>query len=168
MCDGDAAALWVGIAATGVWAAAWLAAACAAVRRTVQAPDASAWLGVAVAVLMAALCCWVIVRLLRRGYPVRRTSSVAPSGYRPVREPWPRRVVGYLALILWLGAAVVWNVGFIGRLVEAADQGEGWWVLVLIPWSLLGWLLLFILFTSVGVMIGWLLTVLRRIVFERR
>jgi hypothetical protein len=168
MCDRDAAARCVGIAATGVWAGAWLAAAGAAVRRAVQAPDVAAWLGAGVAVLMVGLCSWVIVRLLRRGHPVRGTGSVAPFGYRPVREPWPRRLVGYLALVLWLGAAVVWNVGFIGRLVEAADQGEGWWMLVLIPWSLLGWLLLFILFTSVGVMIGWLLTVLRRILFERR
>jgi hypothetical protein len=57
---------------------------------------------------------------------------------------------------------VVWNIGVIGWLIRAADEGDGWWMLILIPLSLAGWFLLLVLFVGVEVMIDSLLTVLRR------
>src|SRR5262245_41000180 len=98
MYDGDAVSRWSGISATGVWTAGWLAAACAAGRHVVQSPDGSALLGAGVAVLMVVLCSWLLVRLLRRGCSPRRAGPVAPSGSRSFREPWHRRIVGYLAV----------------------------------------------------------------------
>ena len=164
MCDGNAASRRPGISATGVWTLAWLAAGCTAVRSAWASPNASAWLGAAVALLMVAVCFWVLVRLLRGGRAFRQVGPVAHSWHRPPREPWPRRIMGHLAVILFLGVAVAWNIGFIGRLVQAGDEGEGWLMLVLIPWSLLGWLLLVMLFAVIGVTLSSLLTGLRRLV----
>ena len=152
-----------GISATVVWTLGWLAAACVAIRRAALCSGGSAWLGAGVAVLMVALHSWVLVRFLRRGR-FRWTGPVGRSEHRPFREPWPRRIMGYLAVILLVGFAVAWNIGLIGWLVQTADEGEGWWMLVLIPWSLLGWLLLVMLFAGIGVMVDSLLTVLRRVV----
>jgi hypothetical protein len=164
MCDGIATSRWVPVSATGVWAAGWLAAAYAAVHRAVRSPDGSAWLAVGVAVLMAALYSWVLVGLSRASNSLGRTGPAASTECCPSREPWGRRILGYLAAILWSGVAVVWNVGFIGWLVEAAGEGRGWWVLVLIPWSLAGWFLLVVLFAGIAVMIDSLRTVLRRLI----
>jgi hypothetical protein len=153
-----------GISATVVWALAWLAAACIAMSRAAAAPTVSAWLGVGVALLMVALHSWVLLRLLRRGRAFHPVGPVTRSWHRPWREPWPHRILGYLAVILFVGVAVVWNGGFIGRLVQAANEKEGWVMLVLIPWSLLGWLLLIMLFATIGVLFRSLLTGLRRFV----
>jgi hypothetical protein len=151
-----------GIAATGVWTLAWLAAAYAAVSRAAASADASAWLGAGIALLMVALHSWVLLRLLRTDR--HQVSPAARSEHRTYGEPWPRRLLGYLAVLLFVGVAVAWNVGFIGWLVQAADEEEGWWMLVLVPWSLLGWLLLVMLFAALGVIFSSLLTGLRRFV----
>jgi hypothetical protein len=113
---------------------------------------------------MVAVHSWVLLRLLRGGRAFHKVGPVARSWHRPLGEPWPRRILGYLAVILFVGVAIAWNVGFLGRLVQAADKEEGWWMLVLIPWSLLGWLLLGMLFAAIGVMVRSLLTGLRRLV----
>jgi hypothetical protein len=150
-----------GISATVVWIVAWLAATSVAIRRAAHSPDGWAWLGAGVGLLMVALHSWVLVRLLR-SVRFRWTGPVARSEQRLFRERWPSRMLGYLAVVLFVGVAVAWNLGFIGRLVQIADEGEGWWMLVMIPWSLLGWLLLVMLFAGIGAMVGSLLTVLRR------
>jgi hypothetical protein len=149
------ASLFAVVPATLVWTLGWVAAACVAVDRVAASPDGPALLALGVAVLMTACGCWVTVGLLRTG-------RFAPAEGRAPPEPWFRRITGWLAGLCWCGFAVVWNIGVIGWLIRAADEGSGWWMLILIPWSLAGWFLLLVLFVGVGVMIDSLLTVLRR------
>jgi hypothetical protein len=149
--------------ATGVWTVAWLASACLAVSEAVTSGGGPAWLGAGVSLLMASAYVWTITRLLRSGVAFRCAAPAARSDQRRFREPWTRRFLGYFAVILFVGVGVAWNIGFMGRLLEAADEGEGWWVLVSIPWCLIGWLLLGMLFAASGVLFRSLLTVLRRI-----
>jgi hypothetical protein len=98
---------------------------------------------------------WVTVGLLRTG-------RFAPAEGRAPPEPWSRRITGWLAGLCWCGFAVVWNIGIFAGLLNAADEGNGLWMVCLIPLSLGGWFLLLVLFVGVGVMIDSLLTVLRR------
>jgi hypothetical protein len=151
---GAFSALFAAVGATLVWTLGWVAAGCVAVDRVAGSPDGPALLALGVAVLMTAWGCWVTAGLLRSG---RRN----PAEGRAPPEPWSRRITGWLAGLFWSGCAVVWNIGVIGWLVRAADEGRGWVMLVLIPWSLAGWFLLLVLFAGVGVMIDSLLTVLR-------
>jgi hypothetical protein len=149
------ASLFAVVSATLVWTLGWVAAACVAVVPVAASPNGPTLLALGVAVLMAACGCWVTAGLLRTG-------RFAPAESRTPPEPWFRRVTGWLAVVFWCSGAVVWNIGVIGWLVLAADEGRGWVMLVLIPWSLVGWFLLVVLFASVGVMIDTLLTVLRQ------
>ena len=149
------ASLFAAVAATLVWTLGWVAAACVAVDRVAASPDGPAWLALGVAALMTACGCWVMCGLLQR-------SRFAPAEGRAPPEPWSRRITGWLAGLCWCGFAVAWNIGIIGWLLRTADEGDGWWMLVLIPWSLAGWFLLLVLFAGVGVLIDSLLTVLRR------
>jgi hypothetical protein len=132
----------------------WAAAAWAALDRVAAAADGPALLALGLAVLMTVVGCWVAVGLLRQRW-------FEPAACRARREPWPRRITSWLAALFWSAGAVVWNVGIIGWLVRAADEGRGWEMVVLIPWSLAGWFLLLVLFAGVGVVIDSLLTILR-------
>jgi hypothetical protein len=125
---------------------------------------------------MVAVHSWVLLRLVQGAHASQQVGPVARSRHRrptfqAVRraaaspgEPWPRRILGYLSGILFVGVAVAWNVGIISWLIQAADEKEGWWMLVVIPWALLGWLLLVMLFACLGALFSSLLTGLRRFV----
>jgi hypothetical protein len=71
-------------------------------------------------------------------------------GLRPP-EPRSRRITGWLAGLFVCGMAVVWNIGIFAGLLDAADEGNVWWMVCLIPLSLGGWFLLLVLFVAVGV-----------------
>jgi hypothetical protein len=81
---------------------------------------------------------------------------VARSERGTFREPWTRRILGFCAVIFFVCAAVMWNIGFISWPIQLADEGEGGLMLVLIPWSVIGLFLLIMLFAVIGMTIGWL------------
>lgn len=143
------------VSATLVWTLGWVASACVGVGRVATTPDAPAFLVLGVAALLTACGCWVLTGLVRGG-------QGEPAEGREEPEPWSRRITGWLTGLFWSGCAVVWNIGTITWLVRAADEGDSWVMLVLIPWSLVGWFLLLVLFTWVGTLLGSLLAVLCR------
>jgi len=156
MSDGFTATCCGGVSAVGVWTLGWLTAAYTPVRRVVAFPDGWAVLGAGVALLMTALGCWLTGRLLRNGRAIQRGGRVARSERGTFREPWPRRIFGFCAVIFFVCFAVMWNIGFISWPIQLADEGEGGLMLVLIPWSVIGLFLLIMLFAVIGVTIGWL------------
>jgi hypothetical protein len=149
------ASQFAGLSATLVWTLGWVAVAWVAVDRLAESPEGPAFLGLGVATLMTALGCLVTVPFLRSG-------RFVPGDVRAPPEPWSRRITGWLAGLFVCGIAVVWNIGIFAGLLDAAVEGNGWWMVCLIPMSLGGWFLLLVLFVGVGVMIDSLLTVLRR------
>ena len=134
--------------ATVVWTAGWIAAAGAAVLRLVGSFDGWASLAVAVSVTLAAWGCL-------RAYSTAAAERVAvPTEDTAAAGPWHRRVLGWLAALVWCGAAVAWNVGITVTLIRLAGDGRGGMVLFLVPWSLIGLFLLRVLFASVTVAVA--------------
>jgi hypothetical protein len=62
-----------------------------------------------------------------------------------------------VAAAAWCGFGFVWNVAVIGSLIRASEAGQCLTVIILIPFSLIGLLLLLVVFTSLGVALDSLL-----------
>jgi hypothetical protein len=151
-----------------IWTLGWLATTYTAVSRTVAHSRGSALLGAGIGLVMTTLGCCLIGGLLRSGCDLPRSSSVVPLEQRTVRQPWSRRLMSLYAATFFVFFAVAWNVGFMGWLIQTAADGPDWWMLVLIPFSLLGLLLLIGLFNGIGVCLASLLTGLKRLATWRK
>jgi hypothetical protein len=140
--NGLSAAMVGGTIASILWAIAWAAVASVAVRRAMRTPDGFAVFGAAVSVVVCGGGCLLAWRGLRSDH---RWSARNRSNF-----PLGRRLTGWLASIVWCGVGAIWNIGVFGLLFRAADAGRGFWLTVLVLWSLIGWVLLAILFVGVG------------------
>jgi hypothetical protein len=138
-----------------IWTLGWITVAYLAISRASRSPNVSALIGALVSGLVAFIGCRISLRVLRRHSPVDVPSI---SGYVSM----PRRVTGWIAALVWCGVAVAWNLGVFGMLFKFALAGDGWIILLMLFWSLIGLVLLFILLTGIGVVIDSLLDFTRR------
>lgn len=143
------------LAATSVWTLGWITAAALAAQRITTSTDVPSVVGLVMATAFALVGTWLVLRM------IARTKATEPETPTP-KEPWFRRIIGWFTAIVWCGAAVVWNFGVIGWQLRMAHDGRGWSMLILIPWSLIGWFLMVVLFVGLGVLIDSVISILRR------
>jgi len=143
------------LAAILIWTLGWITVAYLAISRASRSPNVSALIGALVSGLVAFIGCRISLRVLRRHSPGDVPNV---SGYVSM----PRRVMGWFAALVWCGVAVAWNLGIFGLLVKLARAGDGWMILLLLFWSLVGLVLLYVLLTGIGIVIDSLLDFARR------
>lgn len=143
------------LAATCVWTLGWIAATALATERVAVSSDVASVAGLVIATTLASAGIWLAVRMTAR---TKATEPTTPAS----KEPWFHRVTGWFAAIVWCGGAVAWNLGIIGWQLKMAQDGRGWSMLILVPWSLIGWFLMAVLFIGLGVIIDSLINLLRR------
>lgn len=143
------------LAATFVWTLGWIATTAIAAERVRESSDVPSVVGLVVATTFASIGIWLVVRM------IARTKVSEPETPTP-KEPWFRRITGWFVWIVWGGAAILWNFGIIGWQLRMARDGGGWLMLILLPWSLIGWLLMGVLFVGVGVLVDSVIGALRR------
>jgi len=134
------------LVATSVWTLGWIATTLLAAERFTRSTDVASIVGLVMAAAFASAGTWLTVRM------TARTKAVDPETPTP-KEPWLRRIIGWFAAIAWCGAAVVWNFTIIGGELKMAHDGDGWSMLILIPWSLIGWFLMGVLFVGIGMLL---------------
>lgn len=140
---------------TAVWGLSWIAVAAVAFERVRHSTDLPSVFALALSAALGAVATWLAL-LFAKAAGTRE--SEAPTA----KEPWYRQITGWFAAIVWCGAAVLWNFGIIGTLLRLAREGRGWFMIVLLPWSFVGWFLMFVLFTGLGVVIDSLIAPFRR------
>jgi hypothetical protein len=163
----------------GVWTLGWLGAACFSAARVIQAVDLAALVGLAVAILMASIGYLFLhsARLWLRNQRAANGTVTTDEGIRSNGEvqlgacsapgPWARRifshVFSWLASIILSAGAIVCNVGIIGLMLLSASGGHGWFMIILIPFSLIGWFLLHVPFATVAAVIESLVRILHTV-----
>jgi hypothetical protein len=140
---------YAGVVATAVWTLGWGLGACQAVQHVESALNPAALLNLFLTFACSALGCIMTFRIVRGlGLPEpRREEKPEPA------ESGLKRLGGWLALFVWCAAAVVWNLAIFGTLVRAVADGHTIVVLLMIPFSVIGWFLLNLLFVSIGVIL---------------
>lgn len=128
-----------------MWTLGWVIAAYVAVQHLDVSHDSPALLNVVVTIAFSALGCGATVRFARR-IPVQQEE-------KPPVESLSRRIVGWFAEFVWCAAASVWTLAVDGLVVRAAHNGDAITVLLMIPFSLIGWFLLLVRFVSASVAI---------------
>jgi hypothetical protein len=141
---------YAGVAATAMWMLGWVVTAYVALRHLNSSPYGTALLNAIVTVAFSAFGCAATVRL------ARRIPAVPPEEPTPT-ESWPRRMMGWFAGFVWVTVAMMWTLAVDGCLFRAAHAGDSITVLVLIPFSLIGWFLLLVRFVSAALTIDCIL-----------
>ena len=148
------AAILGGTLATLMWTAGWWATLLLAARQLRARPGAWAALGLATSLAMSL----VGVRLTRRHLRSSHRAWPEPA----TAERWPRRVLGWFALVFWGGAGLMWNVGITGVQLRLAAGGQGGALTVLVLWSAIGLFLSSVLMIGLGHVIDAGLNLVRR------
>jgi hypothetical protein len=144
------ASRYAGTAATAVWSLGWIGVASAALQRLDQSGADSGLGNLAVAAVLAVIGLMVTVR------SARHLPAAGPE-VEPHRERLARRIEGWVATIVWCGGGFVWNIAVFGTLIRAAGEGRTLTLLIMIPFSLIGWFLLLVIFTTFAFLIDSLL-----------
>ncbi|HEY1684903.1 MAG TPA: hypothetical protein VGG19_09075 [Tepidisphaeraceae bacterium] len=133
---------------TLVWTLGWVVVACIAIKTVRHVSNPSAVVGVVTSVVMVLIGLRVISRSDKK--------AKAPKK-EPVEQPsLGRQIGGWVASLVWCGVALIWNIGIFGVLCQQAAKGSGWFMLLLVIWSLVGWFLLVILFVHIGGILDWI------------
>ena len=133
-----------------MWTLGWAVAAYAAVQHLDVSHNSAAMLNVVVTVAFSALGCAATVRFAWR-IPGFQQEKKQPA------ESLSRRIVGWFAEFVWVAVATVWTLAVDGCVVRAAHDGQAITILMMIPFSLIGWFLLLVRFVSAGMAIDSLL-----------
>jgi hypothetical protein len=141
------ASKYAGITASAIWTFGWLVPAWLAGQRLAANSDKSSLGCIIVSAVFVVLGGGMTMRFCKR------INYVAETKDQPETGSWSRRAGGWVGAFVWCAAAVVWNLGIEGTLIRAARDGQFITFLMLIPFSLIGWLLLLVLFTGIAVVI---------------
>jgi hypothetical protein len=136
-----------GAVATAVWTLGWIACAYHAFWYAEGQHAGAAYLNLAITTFGSVLGCVITTRLFRRipeEQPEKKTEST---------ESRASRIAGWFGLVVWCAAGVVWNMAVYWTVVRAVGNGQAVVVLMLIPFSVIGWFLLNVLFVSIGILI---------------
>lgn len=142
--------------ATSVWTLGWVVSTVLAAERLTRSSDPSSVVGFVTAAAFASAGTWMVFRM-------RATTNADGPETPTLKESWSRRIVGWFAAIVWCGAGVIWNITIIGLQLHMAYEGRGGSMLIIIPWSLIGWFLLCVLFVGLGVLVDSVVSILRKI-----
>lgn len=126
-----------GTLANGLWTIQWATAAGFAIPRLTVAVETWDWVNATVALVCTLAGCVQTIRVFPRG-----CSHGSDKEYP--KEPLLRRITGWLALAAWCGFGIIWNVATAKILWSAARQGARINVLVVVPFSVIGWFLLLV------------------------
>lgn len=126
-----------GTLANGLWTIQWATAAGFAIQRLTVAVETWDWINATVALVCTLAGCVQTIRV----FP--RVRSHGNDKEHP-KEPLLRRITGWLALVAWCGFGIIWNVATAKILLSAARQGMPINVLVVVPFSVIGWFLLLV------------------------
>jgi hypothetical protein len=164
--------------ATAVWTFCWLGAACLAMARIAQAMDAEALAVLAITVLVAGTGCVLVVlgllHCFNAGRPTIFASADNAAQSRDQMQakdsssqgPSHRRILNLIISrvfsVIWCGVAIVWTFGCFVVMLGVASRGPSWFMLVLVPFSLVSLTLLFGLFGAAAAVIESLVRILRR------
>ena len=131
----------------GLWALGWILIASLAMHRFAQLPDFSAFLAVMVSALISLLAVriWLAISRGRNAFLLQSFGNPAP---------FLQRFRGWFAGIAWAGIGLFCNIGIFGALVKAASRGQGWLLLFLTSLSLIGLVLLFVVYTCITLFIA--------------
>lgn len=137
---------YAGAAATIVWTLGWSLGAYRAAQNLIQPAVAPIVISLVTAAL-ALVGCVMTARLIRP-LPIPREEKKSED-----TESTTKKIVGYLGVLVWCGVAIVWNLAIFGTLIRAASQKQLVIVLLMIPFSVIGWFLLNVLFVSIGLVL---------------
>jgi hypothetical protein len=143
---------YAGVVATALWTLGWVTAAWLAFRHIDTTRIGAAALNLAVTCVCSALGFIMTVRLIRHLPGTQREIKAEPA------ESWTRRLAGWLGGFVWCAVAVVWNLAVYGSLWRAVTNGPAPIVLLMIPFAVIGWFLLNLLFVGLGLIDDRLLT----------
>lgn len=139
----------VGAATTATWTLGWLLGAGCAAQYWNSSQNS---LPLIVTGTVAALGSCLTVRTLSR----EGKSDTANASEAKI-ESWGRRLSGGLAVVAWSAFALIWNFGVFGSIARSAFDGNVLGIVILIPFSLIGFFLLTMLFTSIALVLDSLL-----------
>jgi len=140
---------YAGAVATGLWTLGWASAADHAAAQ-VTAPLAGAVLANLIATGACSMVgCVMTYRIVRPGF---RPDPTEKETQYPA-ESWGKRVTGWVGLFVWCAAAVLWNLMVYRVAIRAVAEHQTFGVLIMVFFSLPGWILLNLLFVSLGVML---------------
>jgi hypothetical protein len=127
-----------GTAANLLWTLGWATAAALAIQRWCSTRDSADSPNAFTALLPALFGCAMTVRAFSRA------GAAEPLKNYPT-ESLGRRIEGWIAAIGWGTVAALWNLAVLSVLLRAAHDGNTTNILVMIPFSLIGWFLLIML-----------------------
>jgi hypothetical protein len=139
---------YVGTMVAIAWTTGWLVGADCAVRYWMAIGTTAALVNLFLTMLPVAFGMWMIYRVFPRDYgpqPVTPPDSSPP-------EPWYRRITGGVGLVVWCAVAVFWNMAVFSVIARGAAKGQTLNILLMIPFSVIGILLLFVLFTAIAML----------------
>jgi hypothetical protein len=142
---------YIGGITTGLWTLEWIVSGYRAFQHIMVASNFASSLNLVVTLVCSVFGCIMTSRTLRR------IPGVQTEEKPEVVESWPRRIVGWIGVFVWCAVAVIWNLAVCRTLVTAAADGQAIIVLVLIPFSVVGWVLMNVLLVTIRVMVeSWL------------
>ncbi|MDR3457953.1 MAG: hypothetical protein P4N60_10940 [Verrucomicrobiae bacterium] len=139
---------YAGAVATGVWTLGWIIGAAHAVQHVKTASNPAVMLNLFVTFACAALG-GIMTYRIARPRPELPQAEKKPEA----EETWLRRLTGWIGLLVWCAVAVIWNLSVFRVVARSATDGQAWVVLLLLPFSVIGWFLLNLLCVSIGVIL---------------
>lgn len=143
-----------GSAANLLWTLGWSTAAALAIYRWCSTGDSVDSPNTFTALLPALFGCAMTARAFRRA------GAAEPLKDSPT-ESLGRRIEGWIASIGWGAVAALWNLAVLNVLLRAAHDGNTTNILVMIPFSLIGWFLLVMLCVMISMVLDSLMETIR-------
>jgi hypothetical protein len=131
-----------GTATTATWTLGWLLGAGCAVQYLNSSHNN---LPLIITGAVSAFGCWLIIRTVSR-----ENKSDTADASEAKMESWGRRLSGWFAIVAWSGFALIWNIAIFATIGRSAFNGNILGIVVSIPFSLIGLVLLTMFFTSIA------------------
>lgn len=137
---------FVGLATAVTWTSGWILVADRVLKHLSQPGAGDTVLSVVITSVAVAFGSVMIYRVYPR-YSIPSTKKTYP------KESWSRLITGWLATIVWCGVGLIWNLAIFRVLLDSADKGRNANFVILIPFALVGLLLLLMVFTCAAVVL---------------
>lgn len=144
---------YAGLVATGVWTLGWVVGAVRAVQYVQHlAPtrDHAAMLSLFITFACSALGSIMTYRIARPRPDLERPEEEKKP---EVAESLSKRITGWFGAVVWCGVAALWNVAIFGTVARSATNGNAFAIVLMVPFSLIGWFLLNLLFVGIGLLL---------------
>jgi hypothetical protein len=139
---------YVGTMVAIAWTLGWLVGAACATKYWMAPGSTGALVNLVLTLLPVAFGMWMTFRVFPRE---DRPQAIQPPDSSPP-EPWYRRITGGIGLVVWCVVAVIWNLTVFNVVAHGAMKGQTLNIVIMIPFSAIGMLLLFVLFTAIAML----------------